>query len=281
MTRSPCRQSMFCFFRCATSPSSSSRAISARSASAALSVTCAFTSPDRRSNCAARCLGARSITSVCVSCPASTWLGSGSSTRRRYRACGTVIGCAKRERRLLRTWRGGPNRLTFSRVAEMNCSPTSGVMPTVCRSTSPCTRYFATVSLSAASPISYGTCTLALPKLCSPTTIARFEYLSDPATTSDALAEWPFTSTASDKCRNLPWPETSRSSRACWAPVTVITAGPLSMNRSQTCTASSSSPPGLSRRSSTSAGWLPDSSSALTASLSSSAVPRWKFLMRA
>jgi hypothetical protein len=71
--------------------------------------------------------------------------------------------------------------------------------------------------------------------------------LSAPATISEADAELPLTSTASDDVVSPNPCSARRASRS--RPDTVVTIVPLSTNRSESWTASSSRPPGLPRRS--------------------------------
>ncbi len=111
---------------------------------------------------------------------------------------------------------------------------------------SPGVRYCAVVSLrpslssSAASPneigdaMSNSTCTDPLPKVSSPMTTPRSRFFIAPATISDALAEFWFTSTASGTVGSWPLSDAVSSLRCAPPTPTIETKVPDLMNASET-----------------------------------------------
>ena len=116
-------------------------------------------------------------------------------------------------------------------------------------------------------------CTSALPNVRSPTSRPRVLSRSAPATISLALAELRLTSTSSGRSPATGSASVRKTRRSEWRPSVTTTVEPSGRNAPAMPTASSSSPPGSPRRSSTSA-WAPRSRRLVTVSRSASVAPR-------
>src|SRR3954452_16148336 len=144
-------------------------------------------------------------------------------------------------------------------VARSSRARTSGVMPAPFFGPPPPrlrplgVKYSPTV-MSSAPPLESGLISwkTPLPNVRVPTTVARWRSWSAPVTISEAEADWPLTSTVTGIFVGMEEPVASKTCSGRERP-RVVTILPSGMKMEEIWTASSSRPPPLSRRSSTTA----------------------------